>query len=742
MEPFEIAGLPPDEVSRFVGGAHSDPFRVLGPHRVGDDLEIRVFRPDARKIEIVLDQHPEEPIAAQKIQQDGFFCATVRNATRDLPYHLRVTAWDGSHYLTRDPYQYGPIMGEVDLHLFAEGQHWKIYDKFGAHVRTIGDASGVYFSVWAPNAQRVSVVGDFNGWDGRVNPMRKLVGAGVWELFLPRIQENTHYKFEIRTQTGAVLLKSDPFAFFGQHGKSTASLVHNLERYKWSDGEWMQSRRKKEWPRSPMSIYEVHLGSWRRKTDEENRHLSYLELAETLIPYVLEMGYTHIELMPIAEHPFEGSWGYQVTNYYAPTSRFGNPDELRHFIDKCHQAGIAVIMDWVPAHFPKDAHALAEFDGTDLYEHMDPRQGEHQDWGTLIFNFGRNEVRNFLIANALFWLDKYHIDGLRVDAVASMLYLDYSRQPGQWIPNVYGGRENLDAVFFLKRFNEVCYEKFPGIMTIAEESTAWPGVTRPTYLGGLGFGFKWNMGWMHDFLSYMQLDPIHRRFHQGSITFSLIYAFQENFILVLSHDEVVHGKRSLLNKMPGDEWQKFANLRMFYAWMYGHPGKKLLFMGGEFGQWHEWNHDEALDWHLTKLPKHDGLRRLVQHLNYLYKSEPALWDQDDSYQGFEWLDFSDAQNSVVAWMRRSREGETIVFIVNATPVVRYGYRIGAPAPGYYREVINTDGETYGGSNVGNLGGVSAVEEPWRERQYSLRVNLPPLACIAFKREEARPPTGQ
>ena len=500
MKAFEIAGLPRDEVSRFVRGIHSDPFRVLGPHRVGDDLEIRVFRPDARAVEILLDRAPEKPIAAQKIEQDGFFCASIPGAPRDLPYHLRLTAWDGSQHLTRDPYQYGPIMGEVDLHLFVEGQHWKIYDKFGAHVRTIGDAAGVYFAVWAPNAQRVSVVGDFNNWDGRVNPTRKLIGSGVWELFVPGIKQGTHYKFEIRTQTGALRLKSDPFAFFNQPGKSTASLVYDLERYTWSDRAWMEARPKKNWPQSPISIYEVHLGSWRRKTEEGNRQLSYLELAGELLPYVLEMGYTHIELLPVAEHPFEGSWGYQVTNYYAPTSRFGPPDDLRHFIDKCHQAGIGVIMDWVPAHFPKDAHALAEFDGTDLYEHMDPRQGEQQDWGTLIFNFGRNEVRNFLIGNALFWLDKYHIDGLRVDAVASMLYLDYSRKPGQWIPNVYGGRENLDAIYFLKRFNEVCYERFPGIMTIAEESTDWPGVSRPTYLGGLGFGFKWNMGWMHDFL--------------------------------------------------------------------------------------------------------------------------------------------------------------------------------------------------------------------------------------------------
>jgi 1,4-alpha-glucan branching enzyme len=486
MKPFAVAGIPPDELNSFLSGTHSDPFHILGPHRMGDDLAVRVFRPDAKKIDILVDRPASaegtagrQSVEAEKIHRDGFFQATIPNATRDLDYRLRLMNWDDSEFVMRDPYQYGPIMGEIDLHLFAEGQHWQLYEKFGAHLRTIGDTSGVYFSVWAPNAQRVSVVGDFNGWDGRVNPMRKLLGCGVWELFLPGVKEGTHYKFEIRTQAGALLLKSDPFAFFNQHGKSTSSLIYNLERYKWSDGEWMESRRTKDWPRSPISIYEVHLGSWRRKADEGNRHLSYLEFGETLLPYVVEMGYTHIELLPIAEHPFEGSWGYQVTNYYAPTSRFGNPDELRHFIDKCHQAGIGVIVDWVPAHFPKDAHALAEFDGTDLYEHMDPRQGEHQDWGTLIFNFGRNEVRNFLIANALFWLDKYHIDGLRVDAVASMLYLDYSRKPGQWIPNVYGGRENLDAIYFLKRFNEVCYEKFPGIMTIAEESTAWPGVSRP-----------------------------------------------------------------------------------------------------------------------------------------------------------------------------------------------------------------------------------------------------------------------
>jgi 1,4-alpha-glucan branching enzyme len=468
--------------------------------------------------------------------------------------------------------------------------------------------------------------------------------------------------------------------------------------------------------------------------EDGNRSLSYLEFAETLLPYVLEMGFTHIELMPIAEHPFEGSWGYQVTNYYAPTSRFGTPDELRHFIDACHRAGVGVIMDWVPAHFPKDAHALAEFDGTDLYEHADPRQGEHQDWGTLIFNLGRNEVRNFLTANALFWLDQYHIDGLRVDAVASMLYLDYSRQPGQWVPNEFGGRENLQAVRFLKQTNELCYEQFPGVMTIAEESTAWPGVSRPTYLGGLGFGFKWNMGWMHDFLHYMALDPIYRRFHQNNVTFSIMYAWQEHFILVLSHDEVVYGKRSLLAKMPGDEWQKFANLRLFYAWMFAHPGKKLLFMGGEFGQVREWNHDGSLDWSLTNKPRHDGLRRLVQHLNHVYKNEPALWDRDDSHESFEWIDFHDADHCVVAFLRRSQAGEILVFVVNATPVVRQGYRLGVPNDGFYREIINTDGETYGGSNVGNLGGLVAEAVEWQGRTHSLIINLPPLAVVGFKCE--------
>jgi 1,4-alpha-glucan branching enzyme len=731
---FSIHPIDPNEIAALLSASHSDPFAVLGPHLAGNDLLIRVFRPEAKEVQIVSAKDPSQVFPADRLHVEGLYQATVPNESPDFPYLVKIISFDGSEKIFRDPYSYGPIMGAIDLHLFGEGNHTRLYEQFGAHLREIGGERGVYFAVWAPNAGRISVVGDFNHWDGRVHPMRKLLGSGVWEIFIPGVKEGEHYKYEIRTRTGALLLKSDPFGFFSQHGHQTSSMVYDLERYQWSDQKWMEERKSREWHRSAISIYEVHLGSWRRVAEEGNRSLSYLELSQTLIPYVLEMGYTHIELLPIAEHPFVGSWGYQVTNYYAPTSRLGNPDELRHFIDACHQAGIGVIMDWVPAHFPKDAHGLAEFDGTDLYEHADPRQGEHQDWGTLIFNFGRNEVRNFLTANALFWLDKYHMDGLRVDAVASMLYLDYSRQPGQWIPNAFGGRENLEAIFFLKQANERCYELFPGVMTIAEESTAWPSVSRPTYLGGLGFGFKWNMGWMHDFLHYMSLDPIYRRFHQGNVTFSIMYAFQEHFILVLSHDEVVHGKKSLLSKMPGDEWQKFANLRLFYAWMIGHPGKKLLFMGGEFGQWREWSHDRGLDWELTQLSKHDGLRRLVQHLNHVYRSEPALWDLDDTYEGFEWIDFHDSDHCVVAFLRRSQAGEMLVFVVNATPVPRYNYRLGVPNEGFYREIINTDGETYGGSNLGNLGGLEADAVDWQGRRFSIVINLPPLAVVCFKWE--------
>jgi len=724
--------IDPDALDAILRADHGDPFSVLGMQTTGEQLVVRVFRPEVRAVTVRAADGSGPHFPARQIHPDGFFEAVLEGATERFAYVLDFTGHDGQTWTEHDAYGVGILLGPLDLHLFAEGQHWQLYEMLGAHLRAVDGVEGTAFHVWAPNAQRVSVVGEFNGWDGRRHPMRKLLGCGVWEIFVPGVREGAHYKFEVQQSHGGIVLKSDPFAFFGQHGTATASLVFDLKRYAWNDAEWLEARRDKQWPHEAMSIYEVHLGSWQRKADEGNRALSYRELADTLLPYVVEMGYTHLELMPVAEHPFEGSWGYQVTGYFAPTSRFGNPDEFRYFVDRCHQAGVGVILDWVPGHFPKDAHGLAEFDGTDLYEHADPRLGEHKEWGTLIFNYGRNEVRNFLIANALFWLDEYHIDGLRVDAVASMLYLDYSRQPGEWIPNAYGGRENLDAIYFLKRFNEVCYERFPGIVTIAEESTAWPGVSRPTYLGGLGFGLKWNMGWMHDFLGYMQKDPIHRRFHQGDITFSLLYAFHEHFVLVLSHDEVVHGKGSLLGKMPGDVWQKFANLRMFYAWMYAHPGKKLLFMGGEFGQWREWNHDRALDWHLCERPEHDGLKRLVQHLNWVYKNEPALFDQDDTYDGFEWIDFRDSDNSVIAFMRKSRTGATVAFVINATPVVREAYRVGVNGEGFWEEIINTDAATYGGSNIGNYGGQFSEPVAWQGKSHSLLLRLPPLGLIACK----------
>jgi len=593
---------------------------------------------------------------------------------------------------------------------------------------------GTHFAVWAPAAQRLSVVGDFNSWDGRVHPMRKLVPSGVWEIFLPDVGEGDHYKFEIRGPHGDLMLKTDPFAFFAQHGTQTGCMVFDIDRYTWNDAAWLKERAVRDPYATPMSIYEVHLGSWQRVPEEEGRPLSYLELADRLIPYVKEMGFTHIELMPVMEHPFDGSWGYQVVNYYAPSSRFGNPDEFRHFVDRCHQEGIGVLLDWVPGHFPKDAHGLARFDGTCLYEHEDPRLGEHREWGTLIFNYGRNEVRNFLLGNALFWLDEYHLDGLRVDAVASMLYLDYSREAGQWIPNRFGGRENLEAIEFLKKFNEVCYARHPGVVTIAEESTAWPGVSKPTYTGGLGFGFKWNMGWMNDSLRYISKEPVHRRYHQGEITFSMLYAFQEHFVLVLSHDEVVHGKGSLINKMPGDDWQKFANVRMFLAWMWAHPGKKLIFQGMEFGQWAEWKHAGSLDWHLTEYPLHDGLRRLVQHLNWLYTHEASLFELDDTYDGYEWVDFNDSDNSVWSFLRKPKHGEPVLFVVNATPVPRDAYRVGVPTAGHWKEILNTDAATYGGSNLGNLGGREADEGwAWQGKPHSLAIELPPLSVSAFKR---------
>jgi 1,4-alpha-glucan branching enzyme len=730
-----IATASPHDLQLLLNAEHPDPFGFLGQQEANGQLVVRAFRPDAKSLTVV-DRHDQKRrFPAEKIVEEGFFEAKLEGPETRFDYLLEIDRWTGDRFQVADPYSFGTLLGELDMHLFCEGTHYEIYQKMGAHLSQINGHNGVIFSVWAPNAQRVSVVGDFNGWDGRVNPMRKRAESGVWEIFIPEVGEGAHYKFEVRNSVGQIVLKSDPFAFYGQHGLQTASLVFDLNRFTWHDGAWIEYRNSKRWHKEPISMYEVHLGSWARVPEENNRYLSYRELGDRLIPYVKDCGFTHIELMPVAEHPFDGSWGYQVTGYYAPTSRYGNPDEFRDFVNRCHENNIGVILDWVPGHFPKDAYGLAQFDGTHLYEHADPRQGEHQDWGTLIFNYGRNEVRNFLIGNALFWLDEFHIDGLRVDAVASMLYLDYSRTAGNWVPNVQGGRENLEAIYFLKRFNEVCYERFPGILTIAEESTAWPGVSRPTFLGGLGFGFKWNMGWMHDFLSYMSREPIHRKHHQGDITFSLLYAFQEHFILVLSHDEVVHGKGSLVTKMPSDPWQKFANLRMFFGWMFAYPGKKLMFMGGEFGQWREWNHDQSLDWHLLDRPFHAGLRRLVQHLNYVYKTEPALWQLDDSYEGFEWIDFHDAESSVVVFLRKGENTPMFVFLVNATPVPRYGYRIGVPGEGWYEEVVNTDAETYGGGNIGNYGGMHADAIPWQGRSHSISVALPPLAVVAFKRHE-------
>lgn len=626
------------------------------------------------------------------------------------------------------------ILTDYDLHLIGEGSHYKKYEKLGAHFIEIDGVKGVHFAVWAPNAKKVSVIGDFNNWNSKSHPMQSLGESGIWETFIPGLGEGTLYKFEIRSGFRKYTAqKADPFAFYFELRPKSASIVYDINGYGWNDDDWMKKRAGTPWFESPIATYEVHLGSWMRVTEEGGRWLTYRELADRLIPYVADMGYTHIELLPVTEHPLDASWGYQTLGYFAPTARYGEPKDFMYFVDRCHGAGIGVILDWVPAHFPTDGHGLGYFDGTSLYEHEDPRKGFHPDWGTKIFNYGRNEVRNFLISNAFFWFEKYHIDGLRVDAVASMLYLDYSRKEGEWIPNVYGGRENIEAVDFLKRFNEVSHQYHPGILTVAEESTAWPNVSKPTYLGGLGFGFKWNMGWMNDTLVYFSKDPVHRKYHHNNLTFSLLYAFTENFILPLSHDEVVHGKGSLLNKMPGDMWQKFANLRALYGFMYGHPGKKLLFMGGEFGQWDEWDFDRSLDWRLLEFEPHRGLQRFVKDLNRIYRAEPSLYEVDFDYKGFEWIDFHDVEGSVVAFMRRAKNASDFtVFVCNFTPVPRVNYRVGVPEPGYYREMLNSDSAYYWGSDMGNGGGVIAENIPFQMRPYSLNITLPPLAVVAFK----------
>ena len=624
------------------------------------------------------------------------------------------------------------LITDYDLYLFGEGNHTRIYDKLGAHTVTADGVQGVHFALWAPNADRVSVVGDFNAWDGRRDGLRSLGASGVWAAFVPEAKEGQRYKYEIHTRQGALLLKSDPYGAAFELPPATASIICRPD-YQWGDHEWMKNRASRgSWFDRPMATYEVHLGSWARVPEDGGRYLTYRELAARLIPYVKEMGYSHIELLPVMEHPFSGSWGYQVTGFYAPTSRFGPPQDFKAFVDECHRHGLAVILDWVPGHFPKDAYALAWFDGTALYEHADPRQGEHRDWGTLIFNYGRNEVRNFLLANALYWLAEYHVDGLRVDAVASMLYLDYSRKEGEWVPNRFGGRENLDAVEFLRQLNTLTHAEQPGSLTIAEESTSWPSVSRPTYVGGLGFTYKWNMGWMNDILEYVKQDPIYRRWDHRHLTFSLLYAFSENFILPFSHDEVVHGKGSMFGRIPGDDWQKAATLRALYGLMYAHPGKKLMFMGAEFGQGREWNYDHSLDWHLLDEPLHRGLREYVKDLNRLYTSEAPLHEIDFDPAGFEWIDCNDSENSVVSFIRRAKNGEIVVAILNFTPVPRDGYRIGVPMAGAYDELVNSDGEMYGGSNLGNQGVVFTEPIASHGHAQSLRLNLPPLGCLWLK----------
>jgi 1,4-alpha-glucan branching enzyme len=734
-------------------GQNHDPFAVLGPHvEIRDgrpSFVIRTCQPFATRVDV--SRAGGDMMPMRRLTQGGgiIFEAVFGGVAAIFDYRLRVTEDDGRVTQLDDPYRYGRVLGDLDLHLLGEGTHYRAFEKLGSHIITLNGVTGVHFAVWAPNAERVSVVGDFNRWNGLMHPMRSLVPNGLWEIFIPGLGQGERYKYEIRPRRAALpILKADPYARRFETPPATASLTPppDTEGHAWHDQAWMNAREVSNGGLDrPVSIYEVHPASWKHVPagDDESsedgggwRSLTYREMAEQLVPYVKDMGFTHIELLPILEHPYGGSWGYQVTGFFAPTSRFGTPDDFKVFVDACHAAGIGVILDWVPGHFPKDSHGLAQFDGTALYEHADPRQGEHQDWGTLIFNYGRNEVRNFLLSSALFWLEEFHLDGLRVDAVASMLYLDYSRNEGEWVPNRYGGRENLDAVSFVRQLNEVVHAEHPGVMMIAEESTAWPAVSRPVYLGGLGFTYKWNMGWMHDILKYMSKDPVFRRWEHNHLTFSMLYAYNENFILPFSHDEVVHGKHSMIDKMPGDSWQKAANLRSLFAFMFTHPGKKLLFMGSEFAQWREWNHDEGLPWSVVDEPPHDGVRNLVRDLNTVYRHEPALYQVDFEPGGFDWIDCTDNENSVVSFLRRSRESaSTVIVILNFTPIVREIYSIGVPAAGRYREVINTDAAIYGGSNVGNGGLIETRPVPSHGHAQTLDLKLPPLGALILKLDE-------
>ena len=728
-------------------GLHADPFAVLGPHDLAHDgqpgLAIRVFRPDAASVTL-RNRSGGGDLRLTPVDASGLFVTFLPGETRDrFDYRLTVEGRGGETIEIDDPYRYGPVLTAFDQHLFAEGTHVRSFDRLGARPMIHGVRPGVHFAVWAPNARRVSVVGDFNGWDGLIHPMRRLVTSGLWEIFLPDLGVGDRYKFEVVSSVNQTVLKADPCGRYFETPPRTASIVWDTTDYKWADADWMRARLTRAMGfRQPMSIYEVHLGSWRRAAD--GGLMTYREMADTLVPYVREMGFTHIELMPVMEHPFTGSWGYQVIGFFAPTSRYGAPEDFKAFVDACHQADIGVILDWVPGHFPKDMHGLARFDGTALYEHADPRQGEHQDWGTLIFNYGRPEVRSFLLSNALYWIEEFHVDALRVDAVASMLYLDYSRQAGQWVPNRFGGRENLEAIEFLQQLTKLVGAEHPDVPIVAEESTSWPGVTRPAHLGGLGFAYKWNMGWMHDMLDYCKQDPVYRKYHHERITFSLMYAFAENFILPFSHDEVVHGKGSMVNKMPGDVWQKHATLRALFGYMFTHPGKKLLFMGGELAQWREWNHDTELDWEALSDARHAGMQRWVRDLNHTYAAEPSLWERDFEPDGFSWIDCHDHENSVISFVRRGRDPNSVtVVVVNFTPRPRDQYRIGVPLAGTYVEVLNSDAEVYGGSNLGNLGEVIAVAGPSHGFDYSIALTVPPLGFLMLRpaRATGAPGTG-
>jgi 1,4-alpha-glucan branching enzyme len=715
----------PEDVDRLLAGSHHDPHSVLGVHQVKNGVVARALRPGASSVTLVSgDRRFELPRVV-----DSLFAGALPEHPGD--YRMEID-YDGHVAVVDDPYRWLPTVGELDQHLIGEGRHERLWDVLGAHIRSYdtpnGQVTGTSFAVWAPTARGVRVMGDFDGWDGRAYQMRSLGSSGVWEIFIPGIAPGNRYKFRILGADGVWHEKADPMAFATEPPPATASVVTTSD-YVWGDAEWEAKREATNWANAPMSVYEVHLGSWRPG-------LGYRELAKELADYLEETGFTHVELLPVAEHPFGGSWGYQVTSYYAPTARFGSPDDFRYFVDVLHQRGIGVIVDWVPAHFPKDSWALARFDGTPLYEHADPRRGEQPDWGTLVFDFGRNEVRNFLVANALYWIEEFHLDGLRVDAVASMLYLDYSRQEGQWLPNQYGGRENLDAVRFLQELNATVYRRHPGVVMIAEESTAWPGVTRPTHLGGLGFGFKWNMGWMHDTLHYLSREPVHRSYHHNEMTFSLVYAWSENFVLPLSHDEVVHGKGSLWQRMPGDDWNKAAGLRSLLAFMWAHPGKQLVFMGGEFGQEREWSESRSLDWNLLEQPLHAGVRSLISDVNSIYRSTPALYSADTRPEGFSWIDANDSAGNVLSFLRMGEDGSVLACIANFSGEPRFDYRVGLPSAGRWREVLNTDSTGYGGSGVGNLGAVEAEEKPWHGRPASAILQLPPSGVLWLAPDES------